>query len=132
MGTRGCNQDTINRRDRSVRERRENSGFGQTGALTSPAFIAIGQDSITEPRGFFEGLIDEIEIHNRALDALEIRAIFDAGSAGRCKPPTTEELLGRIEVLEDRLAKHTHTYLTGNSVGHNNTEAETSPAQDQD
>ena len=35
----------------------------------------------------FDGLIDEVEIFNRALDASEIQAIFDAGSAGKCKPP---------------------------------------------
>ena len=36
-------------------------------------------------------------------------------------PPWEEELLQRIEALED----HTHTYLTGKGQGHNNTEAET-------
>ncbi|MFQ5976260.1 MAG: LamG domain-containing protein [Candidatus Hydrothermarchaeales archaeon] len=35
--------------------------------------------------GFFDGLIDEVEIYNRALDASEIQAIFNAGSAGKCK-----------------------------------------------
>jgi hypothetical protein len=38
---------------------------------------------------FFEGRIDEVETFNRALSALEIDAIFHAGSAGKCKalPP---------------------------------------------
>jgi hypothetical protein len=45
-------------------------------------------------------------------------------------PPTIQELLERIEALEDELADHTHTYLTGEGEGHNNTEAETSPAED--
>ena len=31
--------------------------------------------------------MDEIEIFNRALAPEEIQAIFDAGSAGKCKPP---------------------------------------------
>ena len=35
----------------------------------------------------FPGLIDEVEIFNRALSASEIRSIFDAGSAGKSKPP---------------------------------------------
>ena len=39
--------------------------------------------------------------------------------------PTIEELLERIESLED----HTHTYLTGSGNGHNNTEAETGPVE---
>ena len=40
-------------------------------------------------------------------------------------PPTIEELLQRIEELEN----HTHTYRTGSGVGHNNTEVETRPAE---
>jgi len=34
----------------------------------------------------FGGLIDEVEIFDRALSSAEIAAIFDAGSAGKCKP----------------------------------------------
>jgi hypothetical protein len=33
----------------------------------------------------FAGLIDEVSIYNRALSAEEIQAIFNAGSAGKCK-----------------------------------------------
>ncbi len=33
----------------------------------------------------FVGVIDEVEVFNRALDASEIGAIFTAGSAGKCK-----------------------------------------------
>jgi hypothetical protein len=33
----------------------------------------------------FPGLIDEVEVFDRALTALEIQAIVDAGSAGKCK-----------------------------------------------
>lgn len=33
----------------------------------------------------FDGLIDEAQVYNRALDATEIKAIYDAGSAGVCK-----------------------------------------------
>ena len=41
------------------------------------------------PTGFFQhfaGIIDEVEIFDRALNAAEIKAIFDAGSAGKRKP----------------------------------------------
>jgi hypothetical protein len=34
----------------------------------------------------FRGLIDEVEIANRAFSATEIQATFLAGSAGKCKP----------------------------------------------
>jgi hypothetical protein len=35
---------------------------------------------------FFNGLLDELEIFNRVLTAAEVKAIFAAGSAGKCKP----------------------------------------------
>jgi Concanavalin A-like lectin/glucanases superfamily len=38
----------------------------------------------------FPGLIDEVEIYNRALSASEILMIFNAGSAGKCKPKLCE------------------------------------------
>ncbi|MEW6208225.1 MAG: LamG-like jellyroll fold domain-containing protein [Acidobacteriota bacterium] len=41
---------------------------------------------------FFHGLIDEVNIYNRALSGAEIRAIFNAGSAGKCRnrPPVAD------------------------------------------
>lgn len=39
------------------------------------------------PRDRFNGLIDEVELFNRALSTSEIQAIFNAGSSGKCKPP---------------------------------------------
>src|SRR6266480_7561395 len=38
---------------------------------------------------FFRGILDELEIFNRALSASEIQAIYNAGSAGNCKPVWT-------------------------------------------
>ena len=37
------------------------------------------------PRRFFRGVVDELELFNRALLATEIQAIVDAGSLGKCK-----------------------------------------------
>lgn len=34
----------------------------------------------------FNGLIDEVEIYNKALSANEIRALYLSGAAGKCKP----------------------------------------------
>ena len=34
----------------------------------------------------YDGLIDEVEIFDRALTAEEVHHIYDAGSAGKCKP----------------------------------------------
>lgn len=35
----------------------------------------------------FGGLIDELELHRRALSEQEIRAVYQTGSAGKCKEP---------------------------------------------
>ncbi len=37
---------------------------------------------------YFAGLIDEATVYNRALSASEIAAIYNAGSAGKCPPPS--------------------------------------------
>jgi Ca2+-binding RTX toxin-like protein len=36
----------------------------------------------------FNGLIDELSVYKRALSTSKIQAIFDAGSAGKCKEPS--------------------------------------------
>ena len=40
-------------------------------------------------RYFWQGQIDEVEIFNRALSASEIQAIYNAGTAGKCKASPT-------------------------------------------
>ncbi|MFO0698123.1 MAG: choice-of-anchor C family protein [Nitrospira sp.] len=54
--------------------------------------LAIGAQifgDVEPPQGeFFNGLIDEVEVYNRALTAAEIQAIFNAGSSGKCKAPS--------------------------------------------
>jgi hypothetical protein len=37
--------------------------------------------------GLWNGLMDEVDIFNRALAASEIQAIYQAGSGGKCLPP---------------------------------------------
>ena len=65
-----------------------NSGVIATGFVASfkdtpfPLLIGRRYDS----RGLFHnGLIDEVGIFNRALSASEVQAIFNSGSAGKCK-----------------------------------------------
>jgi hypothetical protein len=108
-----------------VEESRNTIGSVISYASSDPLMIGIRRPN-TDTQ-IFDGLLDEVALWNRGLSGEEVRAIFDAGSAGMCQPvppPTIEELLERIEALED----HTHTYLTGSGVGHNNTEAETGEA----
>ena len=45
-----------------------------------------GKEYGSTVRRYFDGLIDEVELFNRALSAAEIKAIYDAGSAGKIKP----------------------------------------------
>jgi len=56
-------------------------------AIPDPAApLTIGQ---AEGLGWINGFIDEMSIYRRALTADEIRAIFEAGSAGKCKTTTS-------------------------------------------
>lgn len=45
----------------------------------------IGKRINRSSESFFYGLIDEVEVFNRALEPEEILAIYNAGSAGKCK-----------------------------------------------
>jgi hypothetical protein len=55
---------------------------------SSIADLTIGAwlRSPTDESYFFPGMIDEVELFDRALAQQEIQAIFNAGSAGKCKP----------------------------------------------
>ena len=49
--------------------------------------VAIGSCGDARTVGSFFGSVDELEVFNRPLTATEIQAIYNAGSAGKCKPP---------------------------------------------
>jgi Concanavalin A-like lectin/glucanases superfamily len=66
---------------------------GSISGLFAPvSHLYIGQrqgtDTTEGPDGAlnFKGLIDEVQVYNRALSAAEIQAIFLAGMRGQCKP----------------------------------------------
>jgi hypothetical protein len=48
---------------------------------------------------FFNGLLDEVTIYNRALTATEIQSIYNAGSAGKCiqSPPAAPVLITPVQ-----------------------------------
>jgi uncharacterized repeat protein (TIGR02543 family) len=52
--------------------------------ILSSGHLNIGQ--LVQYGGNFVGLVDEVQIFNRPLSGSEIQAIFNAGSAGECKP----------------------------------------------
>lgn len=59
---------------------------GRPGSLTNNAELRIGRNCPnTVLDTFFNGLIDEVELFNRALSAAEVQGIFKAGSQGKCK-----------------------------------------------
>jgi hypothetical protein len=62
---------------------------GQSASLDNTSELQIGRNSPgTGGPNFFDGLIDEVELFNRALTATEVASIHDALSAGKCKPGT--------------------------------------------
>ncbi|MCH8149375.1 MAG: SUMF1/EgtB/PvdO family nonheme iron enzyme, partial [Planctomycetes bacterium] len=83
------------------------AAFGDLGDLTGPFDLLIGAfPSWVAPTDFFVGEMDEIEIFDRALTQGEIQAIYDAGSAGKCKtelcplpprPPLVQMPLARVQ-----------------------------------
>jgi hypothetical protein len=60
-----------------------------TNSLLNTTPLFIGAPAITLSNSFFNGLIDEPAIYNRALTAAEILALRTAGAAGRCKAVPT-------------------------------------------
>jgi hypothetical protein len=64
----------------------------QTTSSTAPLFIGNQSTNVRQ----FDGLIDEPAIYNRELSASEIQAIFNAGTAGKCKPTATVSPSGQV------------------------------------
>jgi hypothetical protein len=66
-----------------------------SGTFANVSHLFIGQrQSSDTPEGagggaHYKGLIDEVEVYNRALSPTEIQAIFFVGKKGKCKPPAT-------------------------------------------
>src|SRR4051794_34155271 len=70
-------------------EDRRRSGASSTAAprsTTTATDLTIGALNANGVSQFFNGLIDEMTIYNQALSAAQIQNIYDAGSAGKCKP----------------------------------------------
>jgi hypothetical protein len=57
-----------------------NAGIGARGDISFPTGLQFN---------VFLGAIDELAVYNRVLTAAEIQAIFEAGSAGKCKQGLT-------------------------------------------
>ena len=64
-------------------EMASNSVSGTIDPVSAP--LVIGRNVVV-PSFAYQGLIDELRLFNRALLPTEIQSIFNAGSAGNCKP----------------------------------------------
>lgn len=58
---------------------------------------AIIQGGANHPSQLFQGQVDEVEYFNRVLAASEIQGIFNAGSAGKCKPVANNPPVARCQ-----------------------------------
>ena len=74
---------------------------GPISPMLSNSFVTIGSEdgrkncpNCVNAR-YFNGLIDEAAIYNRALSAAEIAAIYNAGSAGKCPLPQQPVIIGQ-------------------------------------
>lgn len=59
-----------------------------SGNSSCPSTWLGERGALTANQGFYAGLLDEVSIYNRALSTEEIQTIYNAGSAGKCTPPT--------------------------------------------
>jgi len=56
----------------------------------SDGALALGRKGESAPHpDLFQGLLDEVAIYSRALNASEVQAIYKAGNLGKCKPTAT-------------------------------------------
>jgi len=77
--------------------------FTQTGLAASYQYQIGTGFTLGWPAGnggyfYFQGLIDEVEIFNRALSASEIQALLSAASAGKCKNQAPMALCKNVTV----------------------------------
>jgi concanavalin A-like lectin/glucanase superfamily protein/Big-like domain-containing protein/Kelch motif protein len=55
---------------------------------TNSTDLLIGSSVLGGGSAYLNGRIDEVELFDRALSPVEIQAIYNAGTAGKCKPTT--------------------------------------------
>ena len=67
-------------------------GSKTLGGVLNTSFVDVQIGALVQLNSYFDGLIDEVAIFNRALTLAEIQANFDAGVAGFCpnQPPLAD------------------------------------------
>ena len=72
-----------------------NSNADRLASLVTSSPLRIGANTTAPPlSNWFRGNLDELEIYNRELTAAEVLAIYQADSAGKCKPLDSLASLG--------------------------------------
>ena len=98
------------------------SSTGGTTNISNDADILVGNGPCVGVDGttFFDGELDEIEYFNVALTADQVQAIYDAGSAGKCKPgPGTGPVISSVNndfSSAGALSPGTHANLVGQNL----------------
>jgi hypothetical protein len=86
---------------------------------TARVGIGAGLFSSTGSREYFDGLIDELSFYSVALSAAEIEAIYNGGSAGKCRlAPTPRTATATATVVNDFVVGAT---ITDGGYGYTNT-----------
>jgi uncharacterized repeat protein (TIGR01451 family) len=72
----------------------------KAGTVSNTVDLWIGRSRANPTPISFKGVIDEVELFNRALDSTEIQAIYNAGAAGKCKPQQGQICVVKFEDLD--------------------------------
>ena len=67
---------------------------GAIGASSNDLNIGSDPSNLQDTGRYWNGMIDEVEIFNRALSATEIQAIYSAGTAGKDKSQAQPPVIG--------------------------------------
>jgi len=70
----------------------------KSGTVNNTVDLWMGRSRANPSPFFFKGVIDEVELFNRALTAGEVNSIWAAGSLGKCKTPVSvdEDQTGQV------------------------------------
>ncbi|MCX6030337.1 MAG: SUMF1/EgtB/PvdO family nonheme iron enzyme [Chloroflexi bacterium] len=95
------------------------------GSLTNPSPLRMGRSSLSFITGFYDGILDEVELFHRVLTPEEIGHIHGFGSGGKCKcvdrPPAMDvwfpldEPIGATTAFDIAPPPTNGTYLPSNN-----------------
>ncbi|HVM62953.1 MAG TPA: LamG domain-containing protein [Verrucomicrobiae bacterium] len=78
----------------------QQASMAATGAIDAVTDSLVSGDNVVNPSDAWQGLIDEIQLFSRALSSNEVVAIFNAGTAGECKPVNLDVSFSLTNVVQ--------------------------------